>query len=262
MSHIGSNGINPQGRLGSIVNRLTEHQRAGGLGGTVQFLRRWAQYKAHYHLYDRWFEKLEANPTSKGVRARDLDFDEELRRHAVEYLATPRLLVHTAIRRIPEPLDEFTFIDIGSGLGRPLLAAAEHPFKAVIGYELSPSLHQGALANIERTRTAKALRGATTSVNANALEADWPKGSRAFFLFNPFDREFMRRFLTRARDTALPGSRNYFLFLNLKEPDLPADFSLEPCPGSPAERMIWRLMSPYPLYVYRYDPPAPDLTQA
>lgn len=239
-----------------MASRLTRLAKTEGLLGTLQFLRRWSLYKAHYHLYDKPFEKLEAIPTSRGVRADELDYDDELRRHSVEYLAAPRMLVHHAIRRISEPLEQFTFIDIGSGLGRPLLVAAEYPFKAVTGYELSPSLHKGAVANIERRKGALNLLENTTSVNANALEAEWPEGPRAFFLFNPFDREFMERFLTRVVATATAGTRHYLLFLNLKHPDLLAKFPFRPCAGSPVSRIISRLVSPYPLLVYRYDAPA------
>lgn len=259
MSHIDT--LSGRQKL-TLASRLTRLVKTEGLVGTMQFLRRWFLYKAHYHLYDKSFEKLEAIPTSRGVRADDLDYDDELRRHSVEYLAAPRMLVHQAIKRMREPLDQFTFIDIGSGLGRPLLVAAEYPFKAVTGYELSPSLHKGAVANIERGKGASNLLESTTSVNANALEAEWPDGPRAFFLFNPFDREFMERFLARVVATAAAGTSHYLLFLNLKHPDLLAQLPFHQCTSSHVSRIIWRLVSPYPLLVYRYDAPLTSSTKS
>lgn len=243
------------GRKSAVVSRIVELAKTEGPIGALRTARRVLLHKAHHYLYDKSFERFEAVPTSTCVHIPNLDFDDELRRHSREYLATPRLLIHQAIKLIPESLDRFTFIDIGSGLGRPLLVAAEYGFKAVIGYELSPSLHAGAVANIERTKKAMNLRTNTVSVNANALEAEWPHGSRVFFLFNPFDREFMQRFLERVHATADPGSTHYLVFLNLKHPELLARHPLQPCSRRPMGRMIWRLLSPYPLLIYRYEAP-------
>jgi hypothetical protein len=47
-------------------------------------------------------------------------------------------------------LDDFTFIDFGSGKGRALMLASEHPFKRIIGLEFSPELHRIAEENIPR----------------------------------------------------------------------------------------------------------------
>lgn len=251
-THIGNSHV---AASGGLVSRIVKLRQADGVMGVLRFARRWFLYKAHYRLYDRSFERFEAVPTSKGVPAADLDYDDELRRHSVEYLAAPRFLIHKAIGLIDEPLEGFTFIDIGSGLGRPLLVAAEYPFKAVIGYELSPSLHQGALANIERSKDALKLQTKAASVNANALEADWPQGARIFFLFNPFDREFMQRFLERVHATADPGTTQYLVFLNLKHPELLAHYPFQRHPGRLIGRMIWWFVSPYPLLIHRYETP-------
>jgi|GEM_PF-2194303 len=239
----------------SPVSRIVQRAKNEGLIGILRFARRWFLYKAHYRLYDRSFERFEAVPTSKGVPAIDLDYDDELRRHSVEYLAAPRLLIHEAIKLIPEPLDRFTFVDIGSGLGRPLLVAAEYGFETVIGYELSPSLHQGAIANIERAKGALKLQTKATSVNANALEVEWPQGSRVFFLFNPFDREFMQRFLGRVHATANPGTTHYLVFLNLKHPELLGQYPFQPRRRRLIDRAVWWFLSPYPLLIYRYETP-------
>lgn len=241
------------GRKSALAARIVNLAKTEGPFGSLRTARRLLLHKAHHYLYDRTFERYEAVPTSTCVHIVNLDFDAELRRHSREYLATPRLLIRQAIELIPEPLDRFTFIDIGSGLGRPLLVAAEYGFKAVIGYELSPSLHAGAVANIEHARKTLNLRTNAKSVNANALEADWPQGSCVFFLFNPFDREFMQRFLQRVQATTGPGTRHYLVFLNLKHPGLLQQYPLQSCPRGRMSRMIWRLLSPYPLLICRYD---------
>jgi hypothetical protein len=97
------------------------------------------------------------------------------------------------------------------------------------------------------------LRTNMASVNANALEVDWPEGSRLFFLFNPFDREFMQLFLERVHATASPGTTQYLVFMNLKHPELLARYSFQSCRHRAMGRMIWRLLSPYPLQICRYE---------
>jgi hypothetical protein len=105
-----------RGRKPTLISRIVNLAKAEGPIGTLRKARRLALHKAHHYLYDRTFERFEAVPTSECVHIGNLDFDDDLRRHSREYLATPRLLIHQAIKLIAEPLDRFTFIDIGSGL--------------------------------------------------------------------------------------------------------------------------------------------------
>lgn len=236
----------------SHIARLAGLLKSEGFIGALRFMRRWFLYKAFYHLSDKAFEADEAVPTSRKVAASELDYDEALRRHSVEYLATPRLLVRRAISLIPEPASRFHFVDIGSGLGRPLLVASEYRFKQIVGYELSPSLHAGALANIARLRHVRA--GQISSVLGNALEADWPKGSTVFFLFNPFDTEFTARFLQRVKAEIGENETAYLLFLNLKHQDLLSEADFQPVPLGLLEAVFWRVVSPYRISIYRYAP--------
>jgi len=37
-------------------------------------------------------------------------------------------------------MEEFTFVDVGAGMGRAVLLASEMPFKAVVGVELNATL--------------------------------------------------------------------------------------------------------------------------
>jgi hypothetical protein len=47
-------------------------------------------------------------------------------------------------------LQDFTFIDLGSGKGRALLMASAYPFKRIIGVEFMPELHRVAQENIRK----------------------------------------------------------------------------------------------------------------
>src|ERR1700677_229311 len=58
-------------------------------------------------------------------------------------------------RSLPIDFRKYSFVDIGSGKGRVLVAAARPRFIQVIGVEYSKELHQEALVNIQSARHLK-----------------------------------------------------------------------------------------------------------
>jgi hypothetical protein len=236
----------------SLPAKLAGRFRERGFWGGLRYLRWYGQYYGHYLLHDRIAERREGISTSSLVLRDELDIEHSIRAHCVEYLATPRLSSRLALRRVEQPPGELAFVDVGSGLGRVLLQAARLPFAEVVGYELSPRLHRGALANIEAAAAKGLLRSPVTSVHANALEADWPARSCVFFLFNPFDELFTRAFLQRIVERRASGRQDVILFLNLRFPRLPGEFGLTGIGDMPVlEALYWKLLSPYSLTVLR-----------
>ena len=65
-----------------------------------------------------------------------------------------------AMSFVPEPLDAWSFVDIGSGKGRVVMLAIGYPFRRVIGVELAPELHAIAQENLSRFRGPRRLRAA------------------------------------------------------------------------------------------------------
>jgi SAM-dependent methyltransferase len=93
------------------------------------------------------------------------------------------------------PVRDYTFIDMGSGLGRVLFVAAEYPFRRVVGVEFATGLHRQALDNIARYRHGKSRCGSIESVLANAAEYEFPDEKLVIFMFNPFGPEILSRML-------------------------------------------------------------------
>ncbi len=52
---------------------------------------------------------------------------------AENYVPTPVSVLKRSITAIDEDIEDFVFIDIGSGKGRMLFAASRYPFKKIIG---------------------------------------------------------------------------------------------------------------------------------
>ncbi len=76
----------------------------------------------------------------------------------------------------PYAIDRYTFLDVGAGKGRAMLAASLHPFHQVVGIELNPTMAETARANItafERSGNASPL-APISLIEGDALEAPLP----------------------------------------------------------------------------------------
>lgn len=90
------------------------------------------------------------------------------------------------------------FLDVGAGMGRAMLLAAEMPFKEVIGLELNPSLVWIARRNLNCWRKAGRVKAEKVRiVEGDAVEFPLPAAPIVAFLFNPFDGPVMKRLLKK-----------------------------------------------------------------
>jgi SAM-dependent methyltransferase len=95
------------------------------------------------------------------------------------------------------PIDEFTFVDLGAGMGRAVLLAAEYPFRAVMGVELNPTLLRIARKNVTRWRATGRALAPIRMMGGDVVDFKFPAGPCVAFLFNPFGAPVMRRVLMR-----------------------------------------------------------------
>ncbi|MGA7244658.1 MAG: class I SAM-dependent methyltransferase [Terracidiphilus sp.] len=123
-------------------------------------------------------------------------------RHSTAYFGVAPSVFHALLKRWRRtrptaPVGGFTFIDLGAGMGRAMLLAAEYPFRKVIGIELNPILTKIARRNLQIWRAADQTRMPIQLVCGDAVEARFPKGPCLVFLFNPFGASVMRLMLKR-----------------------------------------------------------------
>jgi SAM-dependent methyltransferase len=88
------------------------------------------------------------------------------------------------------------FIDLGSGMGRIVLRAAEYPFKRVIGVEMSPELHEIAVENLEACRD-RWRCGDVELVCSDVLAYDFPDDVTTVFIYNSFEGEIFDRAIAK-----------------------------------------------------------------
>lgn len=121
-------------------------------------------------------------------------------RHSTAYFGVAPSVFHALLKRWQRtspcsPLDRFTFVDIGAGMGRAMLLASEFPFKKVEGIEINPALAAVARSNIDAWQSAGRAVAPMQITCRDVLQCPFPKGPCLAFLFNPFGEAVVRRLL-------------------------------------------------------------------
>jgi SAM-dependent methyltransferase len=142
--------------------------------------------------------------TSGLVAGRHLKSGHRHDRHSTAYYGVAPSVFQALMRRWQRSrpaaaIEEFSFIDVGAGMGRAVLLASELPFREVVGVELNPALERIARRNLAVWRAAGRSRAAMRIECGDAVEFKLPAGPCLAFLFNPFEAPVMRRLLTAWR---------------------------------------------------------------
>jgi hypothetical protein len=132
---------------------------------------------------------------------------------AASYQAVRERRFRELIFALPIAYHEFTFVDLGSGKGRPLVLAAQLPFKRIIGVEFSRELHGVAVANVERLRA----NGTLTALDRielvwlDAAQFEFPAEPLVVHFFNPFFGSVLTQVLQNLRSSVKRAPREVLL---------------------------------------------------
>lgn len=200
------------GRAQTIRRELWRQVDEVGVGGTlVRVMRRLAMEAARRVGPPRRneFDDAFGTDTDGIIRPEALDIAASQSIHAVRYQTALDHVFLDLLGGLALPVEEFVFVDLGSGKGRALLLASRRPFKAIVGVELSRMLHEIANKNIAvyTTRAQPECR-AIAAVCGDAAAYELPPEKLVIYLFNPFDEHVMsavlknidRSFHARPRD--------------------------------------------------------------
>ncbi|HET9164377.1 MAG TPA: class I SAM-dependent methyltransferase [Candidatus Angelobacter sp.] len=108
-------------------------------------------------------------------------------------------------------LQDFTFIDLGSGKGRVLLMASEYPFNRIIGVEFMPEWHRLAEANIHKFAAASPGAPPIESLCLDARDFAFPAELLVIYMFNPFAEPVFAAIMERLRKSLLKKPRPVFV---------------------------------------------------
>jgi hypothetical protein len=90
-------------------------------------------------------------------------------------------------------IEAYTFVDVGTGKGRPVLLASELPFRKVIGVELSDDLARVAQQNVTRWNRIRKPEAKIRVVHEDAMKFQWPRTPLLVYLYNPFACSLIER---------------------------------------------------------------------
>jgi SAM-dependent methyltransferase len=113
-----------------------------------------------------------------------------------------------AIADSPYTIEDYTFLDIGSGKGRVLMLASDAPFQRIVGVELSPAMTAIAESNLAKWLAAAKSNAAPhrcsdiETLNVDALAAPIPDAPVVLYIYNSFNLYVMLPLLERLQALA------------------------------------------------------------
>ena len=139
--------------------------------------------------------------TSGLVAGRHLKSGRHNDRYATAYYGVAPSVLMALVRRWQRSrpafaMEEFSFVDVGAGMGRAMLLAARLPLRRVAGVELNPTLVRIAKRNLAVWRAAGRAIAPIRMTCGDAVDFPLPEGPCLAFLFNPFGAPVMRRLIT------------------------------------------------------------------
>jgi SAM-dependent methyltransferase len=164
--------------------------------------------------------------TSGLIAGRHLDCGHKHDRHATAYYGVAPSIFRSLVGKWRQkqqmaPINEYSFVDIGAGMGRAMLLASEYPFRCCVGVELHPTLLRMAEKNLTIWRKTGRAKTTLQMVAGDAVEFRFPPGPCVAFLFNPFGAPVMRRLLrSMARQFEERGGELDLLYANPEQEHL------------------------------------------
>jgi SAM-dependent methyltransferase len=112
-------------------------------------------------------------------------------RHGIRYEPYPPTKLRWLIQNSGIDPSEFCFIDVGCGMGRPLIVASQHSFAELIGVDYSPKLCDIARENLQKLGVPARI------ICQDAVEFEFPERDSFVFLYNPFRSVILQQVLRR-----------------------------------------------------------------
>lgn len=139
--------------------------------------------------YLKCFDRKYNIATSGHVELSDTSFDPTKLSRATSYGPVNGWGLQRLLRQLNLPITSH-FVDLGSGLGRPCIIAADYGFEKVTGVELASELHFAALRNVTNSKLPPAKKEAIHLVHGDVLEYCDHTEDDIFFIFRAFSPDF------------------------------------------------------------------------
>lgn len=204
--------MNFRPKLADHLSSLRANARVFGLWST---LREAASYLVAPDTRSDGFDQAHGVDTAASVYAHELTFRGQAALSASHYVPAPARVIFHALKDLPLRHEDHVFVDFGSGKGRALMVASSFPFRAIVGVEASPALHEVALQNLRRYRSDRQRCRALEALCMDCLDYELPDDNVVLYMYHPFAASVLREVLERvARAAARSGKDVYIVYLS------------------------------------------------
>ena len=143
---------------------------------------------------DALFDRTRRLDTDGIIEPSQLDVPEPDKKHIHKYQPTRIRLFRKLMKSLRLPTNQ-VFVDVGCGKGRILVAAAEYGFQRIVGVEISPQLSATARRNIDISNCCSGTGTEIEVICGNILEIELRNDEAIFYVYWPFDRWTMEKFV-------------------------------------------------------------------
>lgn len=179
------------------------------------------------------FDQLYGVDTATVTPLWEVEINSGNAKSGVRYQAVDPNVIPLGLALINVPVEQFSFVDLGSGKGRSLIIAAKIGFRIVIGVEYAKELVEVSLHNLEATKVTN-----VSVLHEDAASYELPAGNLVIFMYNPFKEEVMEKVVSNIC-TAVAARPNDKIFVLYFRPDCAAVLDAADCLrriGSPTGR--------------------------
>lgn len=192
------------------LNKLSKSVRERGVSATLKRVASAALDLVRWQL-DSQFDKVHRVETSGRIAIADLHIANPNAAQATWYEPVPNSCFRQLLEHLPVNCSDYVFIDYGSGKGRVLFLASDHPFNRVIGIEFSPQLHEIARRNISTYRSRDQRCHRLESVCLDAADFELPPEPSVLFFYSPFKAPLMSQILDNVKASLKSHPRELYL---------------------------------------------------
>ena len=116
----------------------------------------------------------------------------------IPYETTSEAAIRLPLDSLGLDFDEFVFLDLGCGKGKPLLVAATYPFRRLVGVDISPACIAVARRNLARYGPERIDPARVELRVGDAEDVEFPAEPLVLYLYNPFPGAVLERVVAPA----------------------------------------------------------------